>query len=486
MPYLNYFLTTDVELSKEDIANGYPRELTPKLDLGSDNRQWNKKQLEALTLILCNLVKHHKEDEGIFLYSRMKGRNIALQFNPNNIGHSSILWVIDKLIDAKVLSGVRSVKRTEGFNPKRMSEFHATQTALNFAYALGINTSTIKVLDKFHLRLRDFKNTDHLLEFKHNEYTQHTEILMARYCHYLNQQSIMLKLDDAKEEGIVEYGTKLGGEKIHLHRNYKNWSDNPETVKDFVRFNNPLKDFAFGGRSGGYWQGVWKEDRPTILINGNKTDKADFPASHLNLLYKHKTNSWYQKETYKELLAEGRADEDAYTLAPNIDRDLIKMLVQFSLNCKGRNSVSREFNLWALRKKTKLVAVKPKPNSLLAQHKKKVLDEDNVASKALSARYIKLGYKPLELMDMLEKKHEPIKDFFYKGKLAGQVIQWVEANLIFHIATEFMNQDIPVLTVHDELIAEEKHIPMIKDFMYSSGYCEICSKYSLMDEIEKL
>ena len=91
----------------------------------------------------------------------------------------------------------------------------------------------------------------------------------------------------------------------------------------------------------------------------------------------------------------------------------------------------------------------------------------------------------MEVMKALEKKHQPIKDYFYKGKLAGQIIQWEEANLIFNLAWEFCSvHDIHTLTVHDELISEVKHIPMIREFMYSSGYSEICSKYSLMNRIK--
>jgi len=100
MPCINYYLSTQIELSKDALIWGLPRELTPKLDLGKDNRQWNKKQLQALTLILCNVVMHHREDDGIFFYSRDK-QTVHKQFNPNGVGYSSILWVIDKLIDAE-------------------------------------------------------------------------------------------------------------------------------------------------------------------------------------------------------------------------------------------------------------------------------------------------------------------------------------------------------------------------------------------------
>ena len=62
------------------------------------------------------------------------------------------------------------------------------------------------------------------------------------------------------------------------------------------------------------------------------------------------------------------------------------------------------------------------PKSLLAKTHNRVLDEDNIASKELSALYKKTGLEAMEVMKALEKKHQPIKDYFYKGKLAGQII----------------------------------------------------------------
>ena len=81
MPLIDYHLTTSIELTKHDISSGAVRNLSKKLDLGKDNRTWNKQHLQALTLILCNLVKSFNEDGGVFLYSRKK---IAIdkKFNP--------------------------------------------------------------------------------------------------------------------------------------------------------------------------------------------------------------------------------------------------------------------------------------------------------------------------------------------------------------------------------------------------------------------
>ena len=486
MPTIDYFLSTNIHLTKEDISNGYPRELTPTLELGNDNRTWNKDQLKALTLILCNLVTHHNEDDGIWIYSRGKDQ-VAKQFNPNEVKYSSLFAVIDKLQDAGILGGVKAEKRYLGFQGRRTSDFIVTQQALDFAYALGINRKTVKFLDGYHVRLRN--NRKQLLEYEQNPYTKHTEMLMSQYNHYLNQQSIMLKTNDEEGEGILEFGTNLKGQKIHLYRNYKNWSEIDsvakafESLRPFIKLSNP--DFAFGGRSGGYWQNIWKHDRPTVLINGNETGTADFPCSHINLCYKHETKDWYQLEPHSELLEQGRQDEDAYIVHPKLPRDIAKMMVQMMFNIKGRNAVSRTFNDWIYRRNTKQVPIKPKPKSLLAKTHHTVLAEEGIASKELSALYKKSGVQALELMNAIEEKHQPIKDYFYKGKLAGQIIQWEEANLIFNLAWEFCSvHDTPCLTVHDELIAEKKHIPMIREFMYSSGYSEICSKYSLMNRIK--
>ena len=98
---------------------------------------------------------------------------------------------------------------------------------------------------------------------------------------------------------------------------------------------------------------VMSQNRPTILINGNKTGKADFPCSHLNILYKHETNQWFQTLTRKELEEENRKREDAYEL-PAMPRVITKHMVQLMLNIKGRASVSREFNAWIYRKNYKL------------------------------------------------------------------------------------------------------------------------------------
>ena len=136
------------------------------------------------------------------------------------------------------------------------------------------------------------------------------------------------------------------------------------------------------------------------------------------------------------------------------------------INIRGKSSVSKKFNDWIYARNDN--------------------EKDN-STKQQQQYHLRHNFSNLQLMEMIENKHAKIKDYFYKGVIAGQIIQWEEANLVINCAEEFCRvHNITTLTVHDEFIVEEKHQPMIKEFMYSSGYSPICSKYSLMDRIKHM
>ena len=492
MPYIDYYLTSDTALTKAQLTESeLTRSLTSKLDLGKDNRTWNKEHLKALKLLLCNAITYLNQDDNIFLYSRKK-RTVPKRFNPSEVGYAPLFFVIDKLIEANLLYGAVAPPRTKGSNPKQLSEFTITQHFIDLAISLGLTNKTTKTIAKHHVRLRDTKQRTLELEFKDTEYTNHIENLMSRYCNYLNAHNIILSTENYDldtGEGIIDLG--LRGQPIHLYRNYRNYKDDEFTRKvvDSLFIEMEDSNFNFGGRSGSYWQGSKEqhtEDRDFILIDGKKTKSADFPCSHLNLCYQEETNEWYQTQTYKELKEEGREHEDAYIVA-NVHRDIAKHLVLLMFNIKGRRAVSQVFNAWIQRKNTKWIPIRPKPKSLLAPNRKEVLDEENIASKELSAIWKKSGLKAIDVMHLIEQKHPTIKDYFYKGKIAGQIIQWHEANLMHHLADYFQQSyNIVTLTVYDELIVPEDEHGMVKDFMFSTTHCEVCEKHKLMSQIKNL
>jgi len=465
MPSIDYTLTTGTNLTKEQISTGLPRELTPTLELGKDNRTWNTEHLKALRLILCNFMVKPKRNrfDGIYLYSRKNTKNKPKIYNPHTISLSALKYVIDALGRAGIIDHRPATQRKSGVPAEnKLSEFRITQQALDFAFSLGINPDTVKSISRKHVRLRDRK-TDALIPFEWDEYTTHIEQFMTEYCSLLNQHSIMLKTDDEPDKGIVEYGDKLGGEHIHLYRSYRNYSDYPEfkPVIDKLSIDMKNPNFAFGGRAGSYWMGGIagkKENRPTILINGNKTKSADFPCMNINLCYLQETDNWYQTENKNELRKQGRIEEDGYYI-PDLPRDIPKKMIQLMLNVKGRRAVSMVFNKWLA----------------------------NEAEDELFAAYKEAGLSNIEIMDKLEKKHQKIKKYFYKGMLVGQIISFEEANTVMHLALYFMKiYKFPVLTIHDEFLVEEEYLDMVNEFMYSTIACELCQKYSLMDQIKHL
>ena len=334
---------------------------------------------------------------------------------------------------------------------------------ITFANSLGITPESVIEIKRGYIRLRSV-STNQALPYEHDDYTRHIETLMSDYCTYLNQQNILLSTEDYEEKGFEDNG--LRGEPIHLYRNYRDYSTDRNLRKEmdnlFIETNNP--NFSFGGRSGGFWQTAKREDRSYILINRKKTERIDFPCSHLNLCYWFETASWYQQDTYKELKKRKRADEDGYYL-PNIEREIVKKMATLMLNVKSKAAASKAFNDWL-----------KEQNGARASEDKRIVSE-----------YQKKGYSNVELMNRILKKHSRISHYFLKGKLAGQIIQLVEANRMHQIAMHLIEKhDVPTLTVYDELIVPKSKKAIAKEVMYTMEDCEIYTKFSLMDQIKNL
>ena len=457
MPTIDYFLTVPVELTKKDLEykSKVPL-LVPDLDLGKDNRTWNKKQLEALKLLLCNCVKHGHRDDGVFFYSRDKNFKVPVQFNPNRISNTSLITVIEALTKSKLLESFKAPARIKGVPKQNLtSTFTCTPQIIFFAESLGITKESMQEEGvRYHVRLRTLKPNDDLLEYKPTTFTAHIEQISQWYNHQLNELDIMVGEQwseaDARHGAFKHFGEKIGGERIHLYRNYRQWSQH----KDFKLIEDTLflednPDFLFGGRTGGYWQSTSKEDRPTLHINGNKTVYIDIPCCHLNLIYLFETGNWLQTETYDELKEEGREEDDAYRIL-DIDRDVVKHTVMLMLNMKASGAVTRGVNQWLAQ------------NGLFTER------------------------KVADIQKMITMKHHKIADYFYKGVLAGQIYQWLEANFVNYLAYTFTKTyDVPTLTVYDAFIVEEEHEELVKEFMYTTAIPELYDRISLMPHIKR-
>jgi|TARA_B100001079_G_C16377185_1_gene500275 hypothetical protein len=437
MPNIDYFLTTDNKITAVDLI------LKAKIKVGNKG-SWRKDRLNALQLLLCNFVYHGHKENGIFHYD-YSHRTVTPRYNPSAVGYRSLHWCIETLHEVDLIERVKAPPRIKDVPaPKLTSFFAVTPEAITFANVLGITQESVKELKRFHVVYKRLKPHNDYLEYPDTAYTMHIEMLMAAYCHQLNELTI--EYDDSKK-GHVVWGKN--GEPIHLYRNYRAWtmSKGFHWVEDHMFLLDDCCSLG-SGRSGGYWQNVWKEDRkPTLTINKKKTVEVDMPCSHTNLIYRYHTGRWYQRETNKELIEDGRATEDAYYVT-GVHRDISKHVMQLVINCASKNGASQAFGKWIRQEND---------------------DEDKNATDEQVRLFEQSNLTVLEIINALLMRHRTIKDYLLKGRVAGQIIQWTEANFMFDLANYFSNIYCPTLTVHDSFIVEEEYGDMIQEFMFSTG-----------------
>ena len=71
------------------------------------------------------------------------------------------------------------------------------------------------------------------------------------------------------------------------------------------------------------------------------------------------------------------------------------------------------------------------------------------------------------LLKLVVARNEPIRACLMLGADMGQHYQWLEANLVFHVAHQLSLIGIPALTVHDEFIVRERDRAIAEELMYS-------------------
>jgi len=188
--------------------------------------------------------------------------------------------------------------------------------------------------------------------------------------------------------------------------------------------------FLYGGRGFHPVMRMKKAKRSRILINGRKTVALDYPASEPNILY--------QMMTGKRLSPDG----DPYHV-DGLDRAEVKPFFTIMLNTSGAFGAAKAITNW------------------LDDHK--VKDEE----KAPVLAAIKRFGSAKAVIEVIVDRNKPIASCLMQGKAMGQHYQWLEANLVFHVAHQLSLRGVPALTVHDEFIVMEKDKGIAEELMYS-------------------
>jgi hypothetical protein len=168
--------------------------------------------------------------------------------------------------------------------------------------------------------------------------------------------------------------------------------------------------FSQGGRMyGPFWQNLPKAVRSDLIINGERTDEADYSQLHPRLLY-----------------AEAGAvlEGDAYEL-DGWERQLVK----------------RAFNI-AINADTEIAAVRA------------IAQEIGGKGAHENAR---------RLLEAIQARHRPIASSFGSG--AGLRLQHRDAGLAERVTLRLLDQNIMALSVHDSFVVQMRHASLRDEIM---------------------
>lgn len=310
MPIFNYYLQTEhpEEINKVSLIQ-VTKELAEQVDddgayLCDIPALRTRKQLKALRLILCNILRYQKQP---IWYSRRHEKTQKFWYNPQQIGSRVISDVVDEL-DAtgyveKTRIGDNKFKYSADNSPAKLSEFKSTESGLELAYRLQLHEDEIYMDSPTYVKIRKtILDGGDTLDFPEDWLSMHFNQRMKEYCSFLN------------EHDIYCHGTNEQYKDIHIVRSFRDWDYSGKCI--------------YGGRGGGYWMQTSKEHRPSITIDNHPTIEIDFNSSVLNVLNFWKTGSLFPE------------DYDGYEI-DGVPRELIKALVtRCMLNTDSRQSSS--------------------------------------------------------------------------------------------------------------------------------------------------
>lgn len=410
MPKLNLFLSADVELEAHKIKFNDSL-LAPVPSLRT------KAQLHALHCILSNVGKYKGQT---ILFSLRNQANELPQYNPYGYGQKPLIAVIKQLQKNGLLVLQKgkpwfSTNEQGEDEDRRLSQFKASDQLIKISEDLGYTAEVTQSNSEGFVELRTVKSKQRIT-YTETPYSTYTNELMSEYCEFLNQHRFEVD------------GESLGH--IHLVRKYSDWDGSGE--------------LKFGGRAWLPYMQFESAKRARIKIDAQPVTAVDYPASQLNVLYKHVTGEFLQSE-------------DPYEVA-DAARSTVKYLVSIMLNNGSNRSAS------------------------LAANNEKNL-KDKLRTKAKIEQYksdVKRYGSVSKLMSAITQRNAPVAECFFKGKAKGQEYAWLEANLVFEVARRLARSGVPALTVHDEFIVPVGNEDLVREFMYTTEFEDMCNSSDLI------
>ncbi len=318
------------------------------------------------------------------------------------ITHGGFTAAYQWLLENGAIEVVREGYRPSDGSPGQTTQIRATERLVRLVDRLGLSIDQIRserplIVLKGPKRRRAGVEVAERLTFRDTAETLRMKADLA----LINEvhQGHQLKLGISAEQ-LRALATKMAVEPDRCPLDL--------TAKSLSRiFNNG--SFTDGGRFyGGWWQGVPKEWRRYILIDGETTVELDYRAFHPWLLY---------------TLAGQRLEGEAYDVGVDGQfRPLVKEAFNRLLNGNSRRPSQPEG-----------------------------FDPDAV------------GCTWPELVRRLLEKHRPIAD--HMGQGWGIRLQRIDSDIAEAVMLHFARQGIPCLGIHDSFIVQQRHKAELREAM---------------------
>lgn len=187
---------------------------------------------------------------------------------------------------------------------------------------------------------------------------------------------------------------------------------------------------------GAWYEGIYKELRPYITIDGAPTLELDFSSLHAYLCYKLAGTKPPAGDLYQL---------DEYT---KDTRKVIKKIFFNMLNAKTKKAARGATRNWI----TGWQGV----GKELKKDKPQIPDE---------LGNLKSGTDLDNLMDKILTKHKPIRHYFFNPEMSG-ILTNIDGQITDHILRYYTSMDIPVLPIHDSYVIDARLVYHLQKYMH--------------------
>jgi hypothetical protein len=374
------------------------------------NERIHKHQLRVL---LLNLHRANLRDEMYVAFGRSKTfYAIPRRYNPSGVSFA-VVHLVDAMTECGFIEHVRgfSDRRTGRAKLSRMRASAALSYVLRGTHDIRPEAITIAPNAECII-LRDRApetNRQKAIDYEDNDETNRMRAQLARYNGYLSRADIEVRLP---AEGVVGED----GELVTI-----------DPQDRFVRriFNNG--SWNQGGRFyGGWWQRVPKKWRTEIQVGGVPATEVDYSSLHIMLLYAMEGIDYAKEIGTDAYQLEGYANSEEM-------RDFLKLVLITALNAgtpeKAKAAIQKEVNF----------------------------------KKATWSWIGSMGLEVAAIIDAFAARHEPIRKYLFSG--VGLELQYADSRMAEHVISTMMDEEIPVLCIHDSFVVATDKLPHLKAVM---------------------